>query len=89
MAPSTNVRAALRRLETALASIEAAAGRVRLASERDSEVAVFAEDRARLAEELDAVSARAHRLESANRDVARRLEKSMDTIRTILAAQDE
>jgi hypothetical protein len=89
MAPSTNVRTALRRLEAALSSIEAASGRLRLASERDDEVAVFAEDRARLAEELDAVNARAQSLDHANRDVARRLEKSMDTIRAILASQGE
>jgi hypothetical protein len=89
MAPSTNVRAAIRRLEAAISAIEAAAGRVRHASDRDSELAVFAADRARLAEELDAMGARAHRLETANREVSRRLGDSADAIRALLDDQEQ
>lgn len=89
MASSPNVRAAIRRLEAAISAIEAAAGRVRHASDRDSEMAIFAADRARLAEELDAVSARAHKLETANREVSRRLGQSAEAIRAILDAPDQ
>ncbi|GGE38998.1 hypothetical protein GCM10007276_15430 [Agaricicola taiwanensis] len=88
MAPSTNVRAAIRRLEAAISAIEAAAGRVRHASDRDSELAIFAADRAKLAEELDAMSARAQRLEAANREVSRRLGQSADAIRDMLDAPE-
>lgn len=88
MTQTTHVRAALRRLEAALVSLEAASSRVRSAAEREAQIAVLAEDRSRLAEELDAVSARAASLESVNADVAHRLDHAMETIRAVLSARD-
>jgi len=41
-------------------------------------------DRARLAESLDNAEARAQQLESANREVSRRLVDAMESIRSVL-----
>jgi chromosome segregation ATPase len=85
--------AALRRLDMAMAGVEAASARVldqrSTDADHQSEIAMLAEDRSRLANEMDEISARAARLETTNRDVARRLETAIDTIRDVLAAADE
>lgn len=44
-------------------------------------------DRTRLAEELDQSAERIAALEAANRDVAARLDQTMDAIRSVLATQ--
>jgi ABC-type transporter Mla subunit MlaD len=41
-------------------------------------------DRSRLAADLDTVTARSRRLEASNREVARRLDGAMETIRSVL-----
>ena len=46
-----------------------------------------AADRSRLASDLDAAAARARTLETTNREVARRLDAAIDTIRSVLEAQ--
>jgi hypothetical protein len=83
---------ALRRLEQAVGTVETATTRLRETERtdaaRDAETSLLAEDRARLAEELDANNARATSLENANREVVRRLDVAMDTIRTVLAAHN-
>ena len=85
--------AALRRLDMAMASVEAASARVldqrSTDADHEGEIAMLAEDRSRLANEMDEISARAARLETTNRDVARRLETAIDTIRDVLAQADE
>jgi chromosome segregation ATPase len=85
--------AALRRLDMAMASVEAASARVldqrSAEADHEGEIAMLAEDRSRLANEMDEISARAARLETTNRDVARRLETAIDTIRDVLAQADE
>jgi hypothetical protein len=43
-------------------------------------------DRSRLAADLDAAAARARGLETANREVSRRLDEAIGTIRSVLAA---
>jgi L-lactate utilization protein LutB len=48
------------------------------------QMAALQADRARLAEELDRSAERIASLEAANRDVARRLDVTMDAIRTVL-----
>ncbi len=45
-------------------------------------------DRSRLAADLDAQAARARKLETANREIARRLDVAMDNIRSVLDAQE-
>jgi Domain of unknown function (DUF4164) len=50
------------------------------------QVHVFNIDRSRLASELDAARARAHELESGNREAAHRIDEAMSAIRAVIAA---
>ena len=88
----TALAGALRRLEAAVGVLEAASSRVldtrRTGADRDAEIALLADDRARLAEELDHSNARTARLESTNRDVARRLDTAIETIRDVLQSSE-
>ena len=84
---------AVRRLETALQSLEVAIER-RLARSVGSEgladaVEMLTADRARLAEDLDQAQARAAKLDNANRDVSRRLGAAVETIRGALQLEPE
>jgi hypothetical protein len=51
-------------------------------------VHAFDSDRARLAAELDVATARARALETANREVAQRLDEAIATIRAIVAPSE-
>ena len=86
--PSTT-EAAVRRLEAALQSLEQAVGdRLSRAVGADGlaeEVQMLTTDRARLAEQLDQIQARATKLETLNRDASRRVDKAIDTIRAVLS----
>jgi hypothetical protein len=82
---------ALGRLIAAAEQVEAA---VRLSAERAQsahlrvrELEIFVEDRTRLAEDLDAANARAASLAGVNRDVSRRIEQTMDSIRGVLGGE--
>jgi L-lactate utilization protein LutB len=86
---ASTVESATRRLQSALEALDGAVGR-RL--ERDqgqaalaSQVHAFDADRARLAAELDVAAARSRTLETANREVAQRLDEAIGTIRAIVA----
>jgi len=83
---------ALRRLDLAVGALEATAGRMaeagREGADRDDEISLLSDDRARLAGELDQLNARAVRLEAINRDVARRLDTAIDAIRGALAQEE-
>jgi predicted nucleic acid-binding Zn-ribbon protein len=85
--PSTT-ETAVRRLEAALQSLEhAVEDRLSRAVGADGlaeEVQMLSTDRARLAEQLDQVQARAAKLETLNRDASRRVDKAIDTIRAVL-----
>jgi Domain of unknown function (DUF4164) len=82
------IEAASRRLTLALDALAAAVERRRSAdagaAALTTQLHVLTSDRSRLAAELDEASARARSLESVNRDVARRLEAAIDTIRSLL-----
>ena len=82
------VETALSRLERALDQLEAAAARRLTALERlyrlEGENQTLSADRARLADSLDKAEARASRLESANRDVSRRLVAAVEAIQSVL-----
>jgi hypothetical protein len=84
---------AVRRLEAALQSLEIAVEeRLSLSAGSDTlaeEVQMLTTDRARLAETLDQIQARAAKLDSVNRDVSRRLDQAIETIRAVLAADEE
>ncbi len=88
MSEASGIETATRRLQSALEALDAAVGR-RL--ERDqgqaalaSQVHAFDADRSRLAAELDVTSARARALETANRDVAQRLDAAIEAVRSII-----
>ncbi|KXF76253.1 hypothetical protein ATN84_15290 [Paramesorhizobium deserti] len=88
MAPETTLRQVLDRLSRALNALEEAVD-LRLEKEGDyteaeEEVQRMNTDRSRLAQELDTSESRAERLESANREVSRRLVTAMETIRAVL-----
>lgn len=88
MTTPSSLDAALQRLSAALARIEDAVERRieadRTGASREIEVQALSDDRARLAQELDDSFARFARVEAANRDVSRRLDQAIDTIRTVL-----
>ncbi|RCS23687.1 DUF4164 family protein [Phyllobacterium salinisoli] len=88
MAPDTTLKQVMDRLERALDALEEAVD-LRLEKEGDfaeaeEEVQRMNTDRSRLAQELDISESRAERLESANREVSRRLVTAMETIRAVL-----
>lgn len=92
MSEADSIEIASRRLTQALDALEAAVER-RSETDRSEEalatqIQALGNDRARLASELDHAAARARGLEDANREVARRLAQSIETIRGMLA-QDE
>jgi hypothetical protein len=79
---------ALKRLESALGLLEAAATR-RLEAERrrsdlETELQIMQDDRARLAVELDGTVARLHRVEAVTQDVSRRVQLAVGAIRDVL-----
>ena len=92
MTEQTAIDAATKRLTQALDALDAAVER-RLEADRGEarladQVHALGADRARLAAELDAQTARSRQLETANREIARRLDAAMDNIRSVLEAQD-
>jgi hypothetical protein len=87
------IEAATRRLSLALDQLEAAAER-RMEIERSrtiltEQVHALDADRSKLAADLDAETARARRLEAANRDIARRLDAAMQNIRSVLEGEEQ
>jgi predicted nucleic acid-binding Zn-ribbon protein len=83
---------ATRRLTQALDALDSAVDR-RIEIDRNrailtDQVHALDADRAKLAADLDTETARARRLESANRDIARRLDAAMENIRLVLDAQE-
>lgn len=92
MTDANAIDAATRRLSAALDALEAAAERRRQADRGEETLAAqihaLGSDRSRLAADLDDQMARSRRLEATNREVARRLDAAMGTIRSVLEAQD-
>jgi chromosome segregation ATPase len=93
MSDTDSIEVASRRLTLALDGLEAAAEQ-RGETDRSQEalatqIHALGADRARLASELDAVTARSRGLESANRSVAERLAQAIDSIRGVLERGDE
>lgn len=88
MSGEATLKEVINRLAKAIDTLESAvAGRVERHqdhSEADAEVQRMNADRARLAQELDNSEARGERLETANKEVSRRLVAAMETIRAVL-----
>jgi len=92
MTDGNAIDAATRRLSAALDALEAAMER-RLEADRTEEtlaaqVQALGADRSRLASDLDTQAARSRRLEATNREIARRLDVAIDTIRSVVDAHD-
>ena len=84
---------AMKRLENALALVEAAVAR-RLDAERrrgdlETELQIMQDDRARLAVELDGTLTRLHRTEAAADHVGERVRRAIGVIEDVLADVDE
>jgi hypothetical protein len=93
MSDADSIESATRRLLLALDALEAAAER-RSEADRGEELLAdqlqaLGTDRARLASELDDVTARARVLETANREVMERIDQAIGTIRGVLVADGE
>jgi chromosome segregation ATPase len=91
MSEST-IDAATRRLALALDALDAALDRRREADRNEERLAsqlhALGADRSRLASDLDAQAARAKRLETANREIARRLDVAIGSIRDVIDANE-
>jgi chromosome segregation ATPase len=92
MSETDSIEAASRRLTMALEALDAAAERRRDADTREAALAeqlhVLDADRARLAGELDHAAARTRLLETANREIAARIDGAIATVRGALGADD-
>ena len=92
MSDTSAIDAATKRLNSALEALEAAVER-RHAGDRDREALsdqlhALGNDRSQLACDLDAAVARSRSLETTNREIARRLDVAIHTIRSVLDAND-
>jgi len=92
MTDASAIDAASRRLAAALDALEAASyGRAEANNGEGSlaaQVHALGSDRSKLASDLDTQAARARRLETTNREISRRLDVAIDTIRTVLDTHD-
>jgi len=83
---------ATKRLALALEALEAAIERRRESDRGEAALAsqlhALGTDRSRLASELDQVSARSRKLETTNREIAKRLDTAMETIRSVIESND-
>jgi chromosome segregation ATPase len=88
MSDTSAIEAATRRLALALDRLEASADErheVDLGEDNlMAQVHALDDDRSRLASNLDAATARARSLERTNREIARRLNSAIGTIRSVL-----
>ena len=77
---------AMKRLNDALDRLDGAVAKRVKTRDLPMELQAMADDRARLAEDLDAATARGQRLAGVNADVSRRLVKAMETVRSVIDA---
>jgi hypothetical protein len=93
MTDHSAIDTATRRLQAALDALEAAVDRKLEATSRSGALAdqmhLLDTDRARLASELDHAAARSKSLETTNREVAARLDAAMESIRSVIAVQEQ
>ena len=91
MSDQTAIDAATKRLSQVLDALDATVER-RLEADRSEarladQIHALGADRASLASELDAQTARARQLETANREIAKRLDAAIDNIRSVVDTQ--
>ena len=92
MPDASAIDAASKRLASALDALEAALDRRRLSDRGEetlaAQIQALGADRSRLAADLDMQAAHARKLETTNREIARRLDVAIDTIRSVIATHD-
>jgi hypothetical protein len=92
MSDTSAIDAASRRLALAMDALEAAVERRREVDRGQSDMSdqlhALGSDRSRLAAELDTAAARTRLLETTNREIARRLDVAIDSVRGVLEAND-
>jgi len=92
MAETSAIDAASRRLTMALDSLEAAIERRTEADHGEAglvaQVHALGSDRSRLASDLDSAVARTRAMEASNREIARRLDVAISSIRSVLDANE-
>jgi hypothetical protein len=92
MTDPSAIETATRRLALALDALEAAVERRREADHGEEQLVAqlhaLGSDRSRLASELDAAAAHAKQLETTNREIARRLDVAIDSVRNVIEAHD-
>jgi chromosome segregation ATPase len=92
MSDTSAIDGATKRLALALEALEAAVERRQEADDGQEALAAqlhaLGTDRSQLASDLDNAVARSRSLETTNREIARRLDVAIDTIRSVLEAND-
>jgi predicted nucleic acid-binding Zn-ribbon protein len=92
MADEGGLDAAVKRLASALDALDVAVERRREFDQNDNSLAhqlhALGTDRSRLAATLDQQVARVRTLETANREIAQRVDVAMETIRGVIEAND-
>lgn len=83
---------AIQRLEAALDALESAVSHSatdsRQREQLENQLQAFGQDRSRLSTDLQRLRARSEDLETASREVSRRLDHAAETIRVVLASQE-
>jgi hypothetical protein len=91
-ATSGAIEAATKRLMLALDGLEAATERRQEMDRAEhglvDQLHALGADRSRLASDLDAATARARTLETANHEIGRRLDTAIETIRSVIETND-
>jgi hypothetical protein len=92
MNEKTDVEAVIQRLRVALDSLEAAVEQRREADAKELALAdqmhALTVDRSKLAAELDLAAARSKELETANREIAARIDVAMSAIRSVISVSE-
>ncbi len=92
MNDTSAIDAATKRLALALDALDAAVERRQEADREEQNLAdqlhALGTDRSRLASDLDVAAARSRVLETTNREIARRLDAAIETIRSVLETHD-
>lgn len=92
MSDASGIEAVTKRLSVAIDALGAAVERRRegdrAEEKRAEQLHALGADRSRLAAELDAAAGRSRRLEEANREIARRLDTAIETIRSVLETHE-
>ncbi|MEA2984430.1 MAG: hypothetical protein QOD94_684 [Alphaproteobacteria bacterium] len=92
MADTAAIDSATKRLSQALDALEAAVERRHEADRGGQSLGVqlhaLGADRSRLTAELDDVTARSREIETTNREIARRIDVAMDSIRAVIDGEE-